>query len=64
MYYVEVTMEGQNTAVTYTYRRKREAIAHVRRELTQGHISTVYRALDDWDEPWRPAPALTTEESI
>lgn len=60
MYYVEVTMNGQPNPIVYTYAKKREAIMHVRRELTQGHISTVYRMPDDWDGQWLPAP--TTEE--
>lgn len=51
MYYVEVEMKGASSgAVTYQYRRRCSAMAHVRRELAQGHVCVIYWAAEEVDE--------------
>lgn len=53
MYYVEVEMKGAapgSGAVTYQYRCRCSAMAHVRRELAQGHVCVIYWAPEEADE--------------
>lgn len=50
MYYVEVEMKGAAPGagvVTYQYRRRCSAMAHVRRELAQGHVCVIYWAPEE-----------------
>lgn len=53
MYYVEVEMKGAapgSGSVTYQYRFRCSAMAHVRRELAQGHVCVIYWAPEGADE--------------
>ena len=52
MYYVEVEIKGAapgSGAVTYQYRFRCSAMAHVRRELAQGHVCVIYWAAEEVD---------------
>ena len=53
MYYVEVEMKGVapgSGVVTSQYRRRCAAMAHVRRELAQGHVCVIYWAAEEANE--------------
>ena len=50
MYYVEVERKGAapgSGVVTYQYRCRCSAMAHVRRELAQGHVCVIYWAPEE-----------------